>query len=163
MRKRHLEGQKRHFTLTSISSSMIAAISVNRQLFVECGRNSHDWKGMFKYKSYRGTIEWGLPKHFVQTQVDMNTIPVTKSPRLIQTITSLPFPREKGKLEYDQARVTRSMITANQRSLPEKCIGINTSEPMVRANHPSSPRIGKAFPLVVVGSISLMFQRLFDV
>lgn len=63
----------------------------------------------------------------------------------------------------DQARVTRSMITANQRSLPEKCIGINTSEPMVRANHPSSPRIGKAFPLVVVGSISVMFQRLFDV
>lgn len=40
---------------------MIAAISVNKQLFVEWGRNSHDWNGMFKYKSYKGIIEWRLP------------------------------------------------------------------------------------------------------
>ena len=61
-----------------------------------------------------------------------------------------------------QARVTRSMISANQRSLPEKCIGINTSEIMASANDPWSPRTGKAFPLEVVGSMSVMFQRLFD-
>lgn len=38
-------------TLISISSSMMAAISVNRQLFVVCGRSSQDWNGMLRYRS----------------------------------------------------------------------------------------------------------------
>lgn len=42
-----------------------------------------------------GTIEWGLPKHFVETQVDMNAIHVTKSARLIQTSTRTSLLREK--------------------------------------------------------------------
>ena len=160
--------------------------------------------------------------------MDMNAFPVTKSPRLIKTSTSLPFPGKKGKLEYDLGLVSRKSrelfgrekpfvkvrpayyvklifsyvakgietkitakfrasrrlrfedtkrimsleirpkssrtfeISANQRSLPGKCIGINTSELMVSANHPSRPRTGRAFPLEVFGSMSMMFQRLFD-